>query len=107
MGTSDPHQLDPIWMTISLTKNSNFKKNIDKSRGVHIWKCQNLIVSGLNGVAVAPHGPILDHNEATGSRKLFRYLPDLRDPIKYLKKSENPKMSKFPYISVIFLLTPI
>ena len=81
MGKSDPHQLDPIWMTISLTKNSNFKKSIDKSRGVHILKCQHLIVSGLNGVAVAPHGPILSHNEAMGSRKLSRYLPDLQDTI--------------------------
>ena len=56
--------------------------------GSILWKYIVLkyIVSGLKGVAVAPHGPILDHNEATGSRKLFRYLPDLRDPIKYQKK---------------------
>ena len=68
-------------MTISLIKNSNFKKNVDKSRGVHILKSWNLIVLGMNGVAVAQNGPILDHNEATGSRKLSRYLPDLRDTI--------------------------
>ena len=42
--------------------------------GVHI-----LGKSGLNGVAVARHGPILNHSEATGSRKVSGYLPDLQD----------------------------
>ena len=40
-----------------------------------------LIVLGVNGVAMARHGLILNHNEATGSRKVSRYLPDLRDTI--------------------------
>ena len=40
------HLLDPIWMTICLTKKSNFKKDIDNSRGVHILKCERLIVLG-------------------------------------------------------------
>ena len=75
------HLLDPIWMTISLTKNSNFKKNIDKSRGVHILKCQKLIVLGVHWVAMAQNGLILNHNEATGSRKVSGYLPGLRDTI--------------------------
>ena len=35
----------------------------------------------LNGVAVTRHGPILGGNGATGSRKLSRYLPDLREVI--------------------------
>ena len=30
---------------------------------------------GVNGVAVAPHGPILCEDEATPSRKPFKYLP--------------------------------
>ena len=58
-----------------------FQENVDKSRGVHILKSWILIVLGMNGVAVAQNGPILDHNEATGSRKVSRYLPDLRDTI--------------------------
>ena len=29
----------------------------------------------MNGVAVAPHGPILCEDEATPSRKPFKYLP--------------------------------
>ena len=58
---------------------------------------------GVNGVAVARHGPILNHSEATGSRKLPRYLPDLRDTIfdqKYRKMIKNIETSIFPYISV-------
>ena len=35
----------------------------------------------LNGVAMARHGLILWENEATGSRKGFRYLVDFRDAI--------------------------
>ncbi len=45
-----------------------------------------LIIIGLNGVAVARHGLILGHNGATGSRKLFEYLPALPDPPKNTKK---------------------
>ena len=33
----------------------------------------------LNGVAMARHGLILWENEATGSRKVFKYLPDPRE----------------------------
>ena len=35
----------------------------------------------LKWAAVAPHGLILWENEATGSRKVFRYLRDLWDAI--------------------------
>ena len=47
-----------------------------------------ITISGLNGVAVARHGPILGGSGATGSRKLSRYLPDLREAIfdKKIKK---------------------
>ena len=41
--------------------------------------------NGVNGVAVARHWPILNDNEATWSRKVFKYLPGLRDTIKKLK----------------------
>ena len=36
---------------------------------------------GVNGVPVAPHGLILGENEATPSRKLFKYLLGLCEPI--------------------------
>ena len=39
------------------------------------------VVLGVNGVAMDRHGLILWENEATGSRKVFRYLLDLRDAI--------------------------
>ena len=39
------------------------------------------VIWGMNGVAVARHGPILGENGAVGSRKVFRYLPDLREAI--------------------------
>ena len=37
------------------------------------------VVLGVNGVAMDRHGLILWENEATGSKKVFRYLLDLRD----------------------------
>ena len=39
----------------------------------------------MNMVAMARDGLISNDNEATGSRKVFRYLPDLPDPIKKSK----------------------
>ena len=35
----------------------------------------------MNGVAMARHGLILSQDEATSSRKVFKYLPGLRDTI--------------------------
>ena len=37
--------------------------------------CPEIIKMGVNGVLVAPHGPILCEDEATPSRKPFKYLP--------------------------------
>ena len=42
---------------------------------------------GLNGVVVGRHGLILWENDATGVRKVFRYLPDLRDLVEKEKNS--------------------
>ena len=39
------------------------------------------VISGMNGVAMARNGLILSQDEATSSRKAFRYLPDLWDAI--------------------------
>ena len=41
----------------------------------------NLIVSGLNWVAMGRHGLILKDNGAMGSRKVSGFLPDLWDTI--------------------------
>ena len=46
-----------------------------------ILECRKLVVLGMNVVAVARHRLILWENEATGSGKVFRYLPGLRDTI--------------------------
>ena len=64
------------------------------------------ICLGLFGVAMARHGLILRENKATGSRKVFKYLPGLRDAIKKTKmadKVQKPRIAKslcFPYISI-------
>ena len=39
------------------------------------------VILRVNGVAMDRHGLILWENEATGSRKVFRCLLDLRDAI--------------------------
>ena len=52
-------------------------------------KLKKTVILGLNGVAVARHGPILDDSGATGSRKVSRYLPDLRDTIKKSKMTRR------------------
>ena len=45
----------------------------------------DFVVLGPNEVAVAHHGPILNHNEATGLTEVSKYLPGLRDGIKTSK----------------------
>ena len=40
---------------------------------------------GLNGVVVGRHGLILEENDVTGVRKVFKYLPGLRDHRKNIK----------------------
>ena len=52
------------------------------------------IVFGMNGVAMARHGPILNDNEAMGSGKVFKYLPGLRDTIKNQKWPPKSKKQK-------------
>ena len=50
--------------------------------GTSSKKCRTVeVVLGVNGVAMDRHGLILWENEATGSRKVFRWLLDLRDAI--------------------------
>ncbi len=63
------------------------------------------MVLAMNWVAVARHGLILWENEATGSRKVSRYLPGLWDA-RFLSKmsAEIPKSQnpEFP----VYLHTP-
>ena len=72
---------------------------------------QQLVVSGTNVVAMARHGPISKDNEATGSGKVFRYLPGLRDTIKKSKiAAKVPKCKNTVFyrrLSYIFLYYPI
>ena len=50
--------------------------------GTSSKKCRKIeVVWGVNGVVVGRYGLILWENEATGSRKVFRHLLDLRDAI--------------------------
>ena len=50
--------------------------------GTSSKKCRKVeVVLGVNGVAMDRQGLILWENEATGSRKVFRCLLDLRDAI--------------------------
>ena len=58
----------------------------------------------MNGVAMARHGLILWENEATGSRKVFRYLPDLRDAILNLKMTAKVQTYQSPVNYCILLL---
>ena len=59
----------------------------------------------MNGVAMARHGLILNHNEATGSRKVSRYLPGLRDAIKKSKITAKVQTSQNPVYSRISVLS--
>ena len=55
------------------------------------------MVLGMNGVAMARHGLILWENEATGSRKVSKYLPGLRDAVlgpKNVSKTTKQKKTK-------------
>ena len=71
MEKSDVHQLAPVWMTVCLAPKQNFKKSIDKSRGVHIRKRSEVMDLGVNGVAVGQYGLILGPNEAHGLQEAF------------------------------------
>ena len=59
------------------------------------------MVWGLKRVAMARHGLILSQDGATSLRKVFKYLPGLRDTIKKSKMAEKvpkPRIARFPII---------
>ena len=57
-------------------------------------RCPEIIKMGVNGVAVAPHGPILCEDEATPSRKPFKYLPCPFWAFPDQKTTKNSKKNK-------------
>ena len=71
-----------------------------------IWDIKvrhNSVISGVNGVAMNHHGLILRENEATGSRKVFKYLPGLRDTIFISKIAAADKKTTNPVFYRIFI----
>ena len=44
--------------------------------------CNNEVISGTNGVAMAGHGFILWENEATSLKIIFKYLPGPKKQLK-------------------------
>jgi len=61
---------------------------------------EKVMILGVNGVGVARYGLILWENDATGSRKVFKYLPGLREAITKPKNTKHIKIK----ISDIFIL---
>ena len=81
-----PECLMPIWARARLVSQDSTCQGCQERR--------KLVVSGTNVVAMARHGPILKDNEATGSGKVFKYLPGLRDTIKKSKIAAKVQKSK-------------
>ena len=82
-----------------------FKKSIEKCRRVSIPSSYKLIIWGINGVAMACRGLILNDNEATGSRKVSRYLPGLQEVILNLKMAAKVQQSKNQVFYSILYIT--
>ena len=55
-----------------------------------------VMILDVNGGGMARNGPILWENDATGSRKVYKYLRGLRDTIKKSKKVVRTQKSKNP-----------
>ena len=56
---------------------------------------------------MARHGPILKDNEATGLRKVFKYLPGLRDAKKKTKIAAKVKKTLHRSATKPILLRPL
>ena len=98
MDKFDMHQLDPIWMTICLTKKYNVKKSIDNSRGVHIWKCERLIVLGVKWVAMGAYAA--DTWSERSARGAGRFLDTSRTsgtPYQIQKVRNTKKTNKYDF----------
>ena len=96
-----------VWL---LNKKAPTKNNYNKRKTTTIeehlsWEVQVRQIwlsRGPNGVAMVCHGLILWENEATGSRKVFRYLLD--DPGRHILIKNGPSMPGNPpkQVSLIF-----
>ena len=72
------------------------------------------VILGMNGVAVARHGLILNQDGATSFRKVSRYLPGLRDAIQNSKMAAKVQTKHkqiqcvvfFPYICILPIHRP-
>ena len=69
--------------------------------GAHIKQVQEMgVISGMNGVAVARHGPILWENDATGSSKLSRHLPGPPGAVGGPKTAKKMKIRKKQFFCI-------
>ena len=58
-------------------------------------RTHKLAIWDTNVVAMARHGLISNNNEATGSAKVFKYLPGLRGTISISKKPAKVSNKKY------------
>ena len=58
----------------------------------------------MNGVAMTRHGLILSEDGATSLRKVFKYLPGLREAILNLKMTAQIRESKHHTCYRVFIL---
>ncbi len=63
---------------------------------------EKVMILGVNGVGVAPYGLILWENDAAGSRKVFKYLPGLREAIKKTKMTKNIKNQNLRFFFFVY-----
>ncbi len=68
-----------------------------------MYKFEKHVLLGVNGVAMDRRGLILCENQATGSGKVFRYLPGLRDTIKTSKMDAKVKKTRNTLFLRIFI----
>ncbi len=61
-----------------------------------------VMILGMNGIAVARNGPILWENEATGSRKVFKWLQGFWEAIKNKITGEVRKLIIL-YFAIFFI----
>ena len=82
-------------------------KRVSSSGGCTSLGSREFIVSGMNEVAVARHGPILRENEATCARKVFKYPRGLQDIIKQSKMHVRVQKVQKPVFTVFFNIRPL
>ena len=66
---------------------------------------RQFVILGMKEVAMARHGLILNDNEATGSGKVFKYLPGLRD-ITFLSKM-TATIQKYKHTNILTIFANI